>query len=85
MVLVGKFRPEPHRTAVGIDLVIDGQQGARGDFLGLLAVKGIHRQARSRSELVKHRRQTVFGDSKDDRDGFELGDHGTSRWYRWRG
>ena len=61
-------------TAVRIDLVVDGQQRAAGDFLGLLSVKGVHRQVFSRSELLEHRRQAVLRDGKDDRHGFELGD-----------
>jgi len=71
---VREQRLEPHGAGARIDLVVDRQQGPRGEPPLLLAVVGLDRQAFPGLQLVEQPRQAVLGDREDHGDGLKLGD-----------
>ena len=75
VVLVGELRPELDGAAVGVDLVVQGEQIPGGQLPALLPVIGLHRQVGLHPEPVQQLRQIILRDGENHRDGLDLGDH----------
>src|SRR5207302_10137128 len=58
-----------------IDLVVYGEQGARGDFRSIVAAQGQYLQGRAGSHAVVYGSQVIFRKREDSRDGLHLSDH----------
>src|ERR1700733_659529 len=58
----------------GINLIVQSEQLARSDFLGLLSVVSIHRKLGSMMDLVEHAGQVILGQRENNCDGLDLGD-----------
>ena len=56
----------------GVNLVVQGLQSTRGQFFGLRAVEGIHRQSMSGVQLFEDLRQIIFRHVENDGDGLKL-------------
>jgi hypothetical protein len=72
---VGKLRPELDGTGGWVNLIIDGQKVSSTEPVLQRAVIRFDGQPNPMLELVDHRRNGVLGDSKDNRNRLELGDH----------
>ena len=74
-IVVVELGAEADGAGGGIDLVVDGEQMAGGDFVQLRAVEGIDGQGGSVQNLRPHLGKIVFGHVEDDGDGLQLRNH----------
>ena len=64
IVLVVENRLQLRGAGGIVDLVIHGHQRAGRQFFGIVAVIGIHRQMRTRPQLLRDLRKVVLGDGE---------------------
>ena len=73
-VLVREDRLQPGRPGRLVDLVVGGEERARGDVVAVGAVVGLHRQRLPGRQLLHDGREVVLGDREHHRDRLELRD-----------
>ncbi len=74
-IVVVELGAEADGAGGGVDLVVDGEQTAGGDFVHLRAVEGVDRQVRSVQNLRPDLGKVVFRYVEDHGDRLQLCDH----------
>src|SRR5258708_6072645 len=64
----------------GINLIVEGEQGAFGNLLECRTIEGIHREFRVFAQTLLDLAEIVFGNGEDYGDGLDLRDTASARF-----